>query len=417
MPRKSRKKKRPDLARTRVEVRSSPAAENNAAIAKPREIPRAISSFGRTYGRVVFDVAFIVVFSIFLLSSNSYQNAEKAANDHFSLWRSTPADSEQVIIVSIGDEDYTELFHAESPLDVVQLDRIVKAILRFRPRVLGVDIDTSTMGFQRLAQPSGIPIVWAEDVSRDLDGNTLAIQKALGGASLPENNYSGHVLFPVDSDGKIRFYERYWEINDEVYPFFAWRVFNQGDKGSAFVADTRPRYVRFASDLTQKSSSYRQVIPAGQLLKLAESGDAHNPLEHRIVLLGGHYVPRGDYQGDTHHTPMGEMFGVDLMAFIVETENLGGGVPPPGPIMLFLLNFFSCLVILFLFHRLDMARALILGTGLSIVLSLALFIYYGNILIFPALISIVILQLIDTVKDLFKQIVFGLIDRSTGKSG
>src|SRR5215212_633643 len=63
--------------------------------------------------------------------------------------RAAPEDSD-VVIVRITDEDYREKFKSKSPLDPVELQNIINAIARGKPKVIGVAIDTAPTQFQNM---------------------------------------------------------------------------------------------------------------------------------------------------------------------------------------------------------------------------------------------------------------------------
>ena len=72
-----------------------------------------------------------------------------------------------VVIVSITEEDYRELFHRSSPLDSGILLNLLKAIAAGRPSVIGVDLDTADIALRSAHDPefsrSWPTIVWARD--------------------------------------------------------------------------------------------------------------------------------------------------------------------------------------------------------------------------------------------------------------
>src|SRR5204863_3686222 len=77
-----------------------------------------------------------------------------------------PAESE-VAIVEITDEDYKSIFKRQSPLDDFQLQRLIQAIARSKPKIIGVDVDTSPEKYQHIVIDSNWPlIVWERDVDR-----------------------------------------------------------------------------------------------------------------------------------------------------------------------------------------------------------------------------------------------------------
>ena len=76
-------------------------------------------------------------------------------------------------------------------------------------------------------------------------------------------------------------------------------------------------------------------------------------------MLGGTY---GD--DDLHYTPVGRMYGVQVIAQVLETELQGGGDKARSPITIILLELFECVLVILLFHAfhtLTFLRALALS--------------------------------------------------------
>src|SRR5207237_10619204 len=93
--------------------------------------------------------------------------------------------------------------------------------------------------------------------------------------------------------------------------------------------------------------SQRANLHASAFLELskAEGWPDKNPLKGKIVLLGGTY---GD--DDLHYTPVGRMYGVQVIAQVLETELQGGGDKARSPITIILLELFECVLVILLFH-------------------------------------------------------------------
>ncbi len=83
-----------------------------------------------------------------------------------------------VWLVAITDKDYADprLFKKTSPLDPEQLRKVIAAIAKLRPRVIGVDVDTSDS--QNVRPETQVPIIWGQRVTpaeNATERHTLAV--------------------------------------------------------------------------------------------------------------------------------------------------------------------------------------------------------------------------------------------------
>ncbi len=113
---------------------------------------------------------------------------ETASIDAFNILQ-PPHDPSYVIVVGINDDDYHSLFGGVSPLDYRKLQNVLAAIAGGHPRVIGIDLDTSWEGFQKIRVPKEWPsLVWGQDatqVGRELRPiPLLGCQKILMGLSV-----------------------------------------------------------------------------------------------------------------------------------------------------------------------------------------------------------------------------------------
>src|ERR1043166_4403559 len=78
----------------------------------------------------------------------------------------TAAESRDVTIVAISDEDYKSTFKGRSPLDTSELERLIDAVIAKSPAVIGVDISTADAADAALVPyfaHSPTAIVWVRD--------------------------------------------------------------------------------------------------------------------------------------------------------------------------------------------------------------------------------------------------------------
>jgi len=261
--------------------------------------------------------------------------------------------AQHVVIVAITDEDYRskDLFNNTSPLNRHILRQLLKSIMRGRPLVIGVDLDTTTGDpRERAPRESGNnspAIVWAREAEVSHDGSVENLLPILGQEN-PQSEETGVALLPQDWDGVVRRYRRVFRLNkhDRVASF-PWAVATRyADESDLCKVGTptsgakkgNKRFCRTIGEVGAEDESLEEPIvlnfsgeryrfprvTAGQALQAA-NGDGwaqQGPLTGKIVLLGGTYrAARDEYV-----TPIGLRTGVELMAQAIETELQGGGI-------------------------------------------------------------------------------------------
>jgi hypothetical protein len=296
----------------------------------------------------------------------------------------TPTASE-VVVVDITDDDYKKLFDEKRPLDRAALHELIDAIALGNPRVIGVDIDTSAQQFNQSFETEACwpPLVWEQEVAElpeSLEGK-LEPLKVLGGRELSAKESSALTLLVEDGEDKVTRRYRRCLPTGEAEPLHSlpWMVYNRFKNS----AETNPChllhnpaedfFIRYAGD---NAGSHRIKLSASRLLELSKGWEkeAHgecpkgkgSPLDGKIVLLGGSYLGE-----DRHDTPLGRMNGVDIMAAVIETEFMGGGLPVPTKPSIYLLEIFSGFVLIILFHQYGFTRALVFSVMALPVLGLA----------------------------------------------
>src|SRR5262249_14189611 len=233
----------------------------------------------------------------------------------------TIKDPTHVVIVSIDDEDYKALFNATSPLNSEDLQKLLAAIAKGQPKVVGVDIDTSSESFQAIQTPDQWPaIVWGRDAVWKEETRTFRVLPVLGGKDPARNLDSvGIAQLPLDADGIVRRYQRRFPIEGGgKTDSFPWAVVE--------AACATPHPMAGCNAVEKKVGSSKRGLVlnfAGQRFSFTplsaryvlqvkdQPGWATNgPLREQIVLLGGNYRAARD----TQVTPVGPMQGVQLMA-------------------------------------------------------------------------------------------------------
>jgi CHASE2 domain-containing sensor protein len=267
-------------------------------------------------------------------------------------------ESKNVVIVAISSSDYQQLFSSMSPLDSLELHKIIDAIAKGNPKVIGVDIDTSQARFKGLAsKPEWPPVIWAR-TSIPIGNGRFKAQPILGGT---ESALSAIVLM-LSKDNEVRTYLRQVVTDRGVLDSFPVAVAN-AYRSPTVAASSVPSETQQSARLLEfwgaSNKRYRfATYDAAVVLKGAKGSEwqTNGVLAGKIVLLGG------TYDRDWYHTPIGVMSGVELLGEAVETELNGGGVPPPSELLLFCVNILVGVVIILIYQE--------LGFGLGAMINL-----------------------------------------------
>src|SRR5688500_6635709 len=113
----------------------------------------------------------------------AFDQFETAGLDSFNILQST-RNPRDVVMTGITAADYQGgLVNATSSLGCSWIRRILTAIAAGKPRVIGVDLDTSSGDFTCLAglPPVWPPIVWAQDAIWHGEEHAFELLPVLGG--------------------------------------------------------------------------------------------------------------------------------------------------------------------------------------------------------------------------------------------
>jgi hypothetical protein len=276
-----------------------------------------------------------------------------------------PISDSPVVIVDIDDADYRELFNETSPLEPSRLEKLISDISKGQPRVIGVDIDTSSPRFatEFTVGNWGPHIVWEREIRgvpvEGTDDLKLSPVDILGGETNidPKRNSAGlPILFDESEDKVTRKYRRYLSTDAAPLPSFPYAI-AEAYRGETLNAPAgledwqQDRLIRFSGI---PGHTARLHFSARKVTELSQHWPDASPIKDKIVLLGGSYLGQ-----DRHDTPIGELSGVEVMANVVETELVGGGERPPSKTVLLLLELFEAFVLILLFHILKFRFALL----------------------------------------------------------
>ena len=188
--------------------------------------------------RDVIVVILMAVLMQFLDYRGYFASTDGRAADILLRFNAERSRAPRIVTVSIGDDDYKNLFNDASPLDPLNVMRIVGGIRDAGARIVGVDLLTESPSYRELAEArnelhGGVPVVWAAAprqprvvaasfpswfiggsdqffarpgvvLGRDAPAHSLA-----GGS--PQAERWGIPLFPVEEDGAIRRVPRAWQ--------------------------------------------------------------------------------------------------------------------------------------------------------------------------------------------------------------
>lgn len=331
----------------------------------------------RPFGQRLLSALPVIAGSILLalLYGNSalFRSLEAAALDFMMRAREQTGNSD-IVIVRITDEDYRKYFGGKSPLDPAEVGRVIAAISAARPKVIGVDLDTSPESFQSLEpSPDWPPVVWARGASYSHTRRKFLLSGVLG-RNPPLAPY-GLVTLKLDSDGAVRRYARWYDTDAGPAPSLPWAMlkkFRNDESPTPAAPDFEEEFL--VDYVGPSGSEYFFRIPVSTLYSMAEQGGlgGGNLLENKMVILGGDYAVQNE-----HDTPVGWMIGAQVLAAITETEQRGGGRKPIGVVAVVLLGIFDSIVLLSLIHVFGLWKTLLISIVvvplMAVLLSLLLF--------------------------------------------
>jgi CHASE2 domain-containing sensor protein len=302
----------------------------------------------------------LILLTILLSRFGALHNLEKVLLDA-QLRLSPPPERSDVAIVNITKDDFQDFFGGSRPLNAQRLHDLLDAIAHGGPRVIGVDIDTSAEQFKDFKLEEGWPpVVWEREVQAlpeavDADEKLKPIG-VLGRNDPTLNASSGLPLLIEDGEDKVtRRYRRFLENVEDAsqpMPAFTTAILKHSPRTS-FVASEpyEDRFIRYAGD---RDGSHRLNLPVARVLEQSKTWTKdQSPLSNKIVLLGG------TYGEDWHETPLGTLAGVDILAYVLETELQGGGAPVPPKYLFYVLEILGGFALVILFHVVKFSRALL----------------------------------------------------------
>jgi len=357
-----------------------------------------------------------------------YDRAEWADLDR--LQRSAPAArSSRIVVVLISDDDYAGLFKRTSPLDPAKVTALVNAVCRFDPLAIGVDLVTSDWSARDADVAKALapcPIVWIADVegltATPMTVGTMppvALGNVLGRAPGSDVCWALSVLQP-DADGVIRRYAtRYPAVppgSDVAQPHrtFIWTLATSQATSPPCRSEPslddrdREKKIPFRANGSFPRVSARMILESAdpsqvQLFTALRVGVFG---EKPIVIIGGAYRQARD----RHRTPMGLLYGAEILANAVFTERENAEIVDAAGVSSILIDLAvgTPLLALVTWLRLKWPWAVLTSTMLAVVaafaISWSLYRYLGYFLgVFGAMAGIVLGIMVEACWDSLKE--------------
>jgi CHASE2 domain-containing sensor protein len=319
--------------------------------------------FGDRLWHAKWAIALLVCMMGFAQYKGWFVGFEMAVLDSYLSWHSRDM-SHDIVLVEITENDYRDIFNATSPLDKFKLLKLIGAVKKYNPSVIGVDIVTDDWQLdcqkavdvasakrcedelvnqlfalrQQGSPPQGsskqVPtIVWAA-TPKTLDA-PMILAPPVGGLPLCADQ-DGVPRFPMDREGSVRHFEsrvqvpclqgdsgdrdgKCWKLTLArtilaAYPVQAGKaadeqvIFNFYGDRYRFPTIAASEFISSSGDATKQNQEIEQ--------RRAEL------LEGKIVLIGGAFQEARD----SYFTPLGAMQGVELNALAIQTDLSGGGI-------------------------------------------------------------------------------------------
>lgn len=284
--------------------------------------------------------------------------------------------ADRTAVVAITAREREQLLTGSSPIPSLALRRAICAVLRVKPQVLGVDLDTSQTELD--IPRTSTKIVWARGIriSRQFTptGEQLSVSPDyLLGQSNPEA-LSGLAVTPVTLDWSVRTIVTCYEYDrgkvmqtltaalaaaaGQQLPNCSGQEKNF-DVGAYHINYQYHRFTLadFAPNTLDGAALDRCLRGEGEW---SESAVPNHPLSNQVVLLGGEYDPQ-----DWHPTPYGLKPGVEVQAGVVEHLLQGSAARDIERLAESVLKFVLALVIALIHFRFRPVAALVVSLGLG----------------------------------------------------
>jgi hypothetical protein len=330
--------------------------------------------------------------------------------------------SQDIYIVNITDEDYSNMFGAKSPLNACTVKNLVSAVMDLNPKVIGVDLYTTDTAWQTVCNPdqckpgtqlpeadhkaskdssapdltclepkNGPTVIWAaipeSKTSQEMytwentENERLVVLPPLGGHWPDWEFFSGIPGFPQDSDGKVRKYVGQFSVYGKTAAPLVIDSFSAAiakEYGARARGGRKPRIFDFGSPTKFPSMSAQDLIDCQTPPCVFKTDGVAAPSPRgRIVLIGGQFRAARD----AYESPSGPMSGVRLNAMAIESDLRGGGIKEPESWVRFLGDFVLGLGLTFSYWYFKLTRhavlAILVATlGMAVIALLLSYVFF-----------------------------------------
>lgn len=273
--------------------------------------------------KTFMDWRFLLVLLILLVFTNwlgkrwVFQRATLAGTDVL-LQQPKPVPATHCTLVTINDQEFNT--YLGEWLQPGKLSFVLESIVKYEPKVIVVDIDTSAPRFRSMVIPEGkAKFVWARVSHESLTDSRPRSYVWQAGAVLGNRpnqpEFSGSPLFPQDPDSTVRSYQRIVAIDAHAASLH-WitirALCDSGDKAACALVnnDTATADLETRPFLTDWDF---RTIPLSDLMGNGGSTVPHVGGLGDVVLLGANF-------SDIHATTFGPRLGIELTASAIESE-------------------------------------------------------------------------------------------------
>jgi CHASE2 domain-containing sensor protein len=248
---------------------------------------------------------------------------------------------DNVFILGITENEYAspDWFGARTPLDPLVLRRVIEAALSHRPAVLAIDLDTSNpiySGFLDGVELGMTKVVWARTIQQR--GSELEVTPVAGRTEV-EPPYSGIASALPGPDGVVRTFSQAFDVRSRsvkglpaaITDAYCLSTFCPPSAQSLQKGEIAHRF---------RLNAGGRVIELPRLVRL-ESGEPPTVLTGKIAILG-----ELNSRFDRHMTPVGPLYGVEVIAEIVESELTGDIIRSIDPTLYWVIKIFVGLAII-----------------------------------------------------------------------
>jgi hypothetical protein len=378
--------------------------------------------FGKEFRRGWTIVLLVSAINFAIESRHWYERFEWADLDRLQSsipnplrWSDTFASRNQITLIFVTESDYSEMFARKSPLDSQKVLKLIRSICKFGPKILGVDLLAADWTNADHKEAVGIsatcPVAWIQDVDENgadesgsgRDAEAPVRLSKVAGESMGGGLCTAVPVMRPDADCVIRNYQTHIPVVDpgsfqlgSPFATFMWTLASNDPNHIRCGFDQHPppdwnqeKKIRFSGNRRFVRLPLRMLMSAGENETLRKS--ITSLLMGKVVILGGAYREARD----EHRTPIGPLYGSEILANAVATESFPIEEATPWKTSLVDLLVATALLAFVISRRFRWLWALLISTALSAIAALMLcwfmYRYFGYFLgVFGSLAGVVL---------------------------